>query len=220
MAAMVEQPDPAAVFACAMSLHDACMKRAEADASLDLSDAYQGMDQFMRELMRVADLFENWACHHVAFEQLGEVWPYLLEERFGAACLERMDAGFLSEFNEDDCFAVALRLRFPLWIDEGLPLPFLLEVGNPVSGSEFSNYRIQTFRTELESGELQPFVAGEEELDENFGVPFFAIHGMCRDGTTVPVAERGSYREAAGLLRAMFPGMELPERVVNIQHRS
>lgn len=211
---MVEPPDPAAVFACAMSLHDACMKRADADASLDLSEAYRGMDQFMRELMRVAELFENWACRHVAFNELDEVWPYLLEERFGAACLDRMDAGFLSEFNDDDCFSVAMRLRLPLWIDEGLPLPFLLEVENPVSGSEFASYRIQTFRTEVESGELQPFVAGEEEPDENCSVPFFAIHGLCRDGTVDRIAERRTYQEVATLLRAMFPGIDLPERPV------
>lgn len=214
MAAMVEQPDPAAVFACAMSLHDACIKRADSDASLDLSEAYRGMDQFMRELMRVAELFEDWACRHVAFNELDDVWPYLLEERFGAACLVRKDAEFLSGFDEDDCFAVALELRLPLWIDEGLPLPFLLKVVNPVPGSEFARYRIQTFRTELESGEVQAFVAGEEGLDENFSVPFFMIHGLSSDGTAEPVAERGSYREAADLLRRMFPGVDLPERVV------
>ena len=214
MAAMVDQPDPAAVFACAKSLHDACIEREKSETSLDLSVTFRGMDQFMREVMRVAELFEKWACRHVAFEEIDEVWPYLLEERFGAACIERVNPDILTDFDLDACFAIASEMNLPLWIDKGLSLAFRLEASNPVLGSDFSSYRIQTFRTELESGESLPFVAGNEESDENFSLPFFAIHGLCREGTEEFIARRETYQEAAALLRRMFPGIDLPRKPI------
>jgi len=30
----------------------------------------------MREVMRVANQFENWACRNVNFDEFNEVWPY------------------------------------------------------------------------------------------------------------------------------------------------
>jgi len=70
-------PDPASVFACALSLWQACNKHAD-EEKLNLSDFYNGMDQFMREAMRVANLFEAWACLHIEFNDLEDVWPYVL----------------------------------------------------------------------------------------------------------------------------------------------
>ncbi len=209
---MDEKPDPAAVFACALSLHSACMERCETDPKPNLSECYQGMDQFMREVMRVANLFEEWACSHVAFEEVSDVWPYLLEDRFGEACLEEMTPDSLMGFDADDCFRIACRLRLPMWLDQGLALPFLLEVENPVADSAFHHFRIQTVRNEIEGDEVVPFEAGDEAEDENFGVPYFVIYGVGRDGALEPIAERRTYQEAAGLLRGLFPKMELPRR--------
>ncbi len=211
---MVEPPDPAAVFACALSLHAACLVRCDEDPEVNLSDCYHGMDQFMREVMRVANLFEEWACEHVAFEELEDVWPYLLEERFGPVCLEVMTPDLLAGFDADDCLRIAFKLRLPMWIDGSLPLPFLLDVENPVPGSAFGHYRIGTFRNELDGDGVLPFVAGDEAEDENLGAPYYALHGVRSDGTLEHITERRTYQEAAGLLRAMFPGMDLPERPV------
>lgn len=61
--------DPAAVFACANSLWLACKRQAGVDPNLNLSDAYNGMDQLMREVMRIAEMFEKWSCQHVVFEE-------------------------------------------------------------------------------------------------------------------------------------------------------
>ncbi|MEN9576237.1 MAG: hypothetical protein RL514_4092 [Verrucomicrobiota bacterium] len=109
-----EQPDSAAVFACALSLREACLKSAAADPAMNLSESYNGMDEFMREMMRVANLFEAWACEHVAFAECNEVWPYLLEDRFGDACLAVMSPTGLAAFDETDCLRVALHLRLPI----------------------------------------------------------------------------------------------------------
>lgn len=78
--------DPAAILAAAVSLWAEVQKR-EKDERLNLSEAYDGVDQCMREAMRIATLFETWSGERVVFEALDEAWPYLIEERFGPACL-------------------------------------------------------------------------------------------------------------------------------------
>jgi hypothetical protein len=108
------QPDPAAVFAAACSLSEACYKRAKNERILNLSVAYHGLDQFMREVMRVGLLFETWACEHVDFDQTNEVWPYMLEDKFGEACLHMFGAAELAKFGTDDSLRVALRLGLPI----------------------------------------------------------------------------------------------------------
>ena len=106
-----ESLDPAAIFAIATSLWDECHKHAAADHSINLSDAYSGIDCLMREVMRIATLFESWACQHVDFNQLDDVWPYLMEDHFGKECLSILLADALSDFDEHDCRRVAARLR-------------------------------------------------------------------------------------------------------------
>ena len=78
--------DPAAIFAAASSLSRESQRQART-LKMELSFIYQGWDEFMRETMRVAGRFEEWACDNVAFDELAEPWPYLLEDHFGQACL-------------------------------------------------------------------------------------------------------------------------------------
>ena len=52
-------PDSAAIFACALSIWESFKKRELSDEGLNLSESYNGMDQFMREAMRVANHFET-----------------------------------------------------------------------------------------------------------------------------------------------------------------
>ena len=211
-AVMDESPDPAAVFACALSLRDACLKRAGVDPELDLSEAYQGMDVFMREVMRVGEMFEEWACRHVAFHELDDVWPYVLEERFGAVCLEMMDADSLVGFDVDDCLRVAFRLRLPMRVDGSLPLPFCVEAPNPLAGAKFHRLRIQTVRHELvEDGGTAPFTEEDDAFDENYGAPFFGIYGVDEEGLLDHIAERDTYQAARSLLEDLLPGVGFPE---------
>lgn len=209
---MNELPDPAAVFACAKSLHDACLERADAEPEMDLSAAYQGMDVFMRKVMRVGEEFEKWACRHVAFEELDDVWPYLLDERFGAVCLEMMDADSLAGFDADDCLRIAFKLRLPMWVDGSLPLPFCVEAPNPLTGAKFHRLRIQTMRHERdEDGQTAPFTEEDDPFDENYGAPFFRISGVKEDGMLEPIADRETYQAARGLLADLLPGIGFPE---------
>src|SRR4051812_40747738 len=62
--------DPAAVFAAAMSLWKELQNVSKKDPQFNLSDAYSGVDEAMRQVMRVATIFETWACSHVAFEEM------------------------------------------------------------------------------------------------------------------------------------------------------
>src|SRR5688572_1120509 len=103
-------PDPAAIFATAYSLWEACNSQAKQDPRLDLSAAYSGYDQLMREVMRIGTCFETWVCEHINFDETREVWPYMLGDRFGETCLDLFHATDLADFGADDCLRVALKL--------------------------------------------------------------------------------------------------------------
>lgn len=103
--------DPAAIFAIAISLWNECHKHASPGC---LSDSYSGMDGLMREVMRVAERFEDWACIWVAFEELSDVWPYLLEDKFGRECLSVLTPRRLMDFDDHDCARIAARLGLSL----------------------------------------------------------------------------------------------------------
>lgn len=211
---MPVEPDPAAVLACAMSLHDACVAFAKAAPSVNLNTAYHGGDEFLRQMMRVGSLFETWAGEHVVFEHLTDPWPYLLQDRFGPACLEVMGAGQFGHFGEDDCLRVALGLRLPLRADGTLPVPVLVEAENPLHGAGFSRLRIQTWRKEVgEDGGICPYGEGDDPLDEEFGPPFSAVYGVRGDGRAEYLTDMVSYREAREWLVDLLPGIGLPESV-------
>ncbi|MDB6020691.1 MAG: hypothetical protein JWQ04_548 [Pedosphaera sp.] len=202
--------DPAAVFAAAMSLWQSCNKRAIQDQRPNLSESYNGMDQFMREVMRVANLFEGWACSHLIFEQMEDVWPYMLQDKFGDACLEILLPNELAQFNESDCLRVSLHLRLPIRMDSQLPIPIDIRAPNPVSGSAFQAYRIQTVRDSLEENEIVPFTADDDPFDTEFGTPYFGLYGVGDDGLVEHIADRTTYAGILSLLQKLVPGVAFP----------
>ena len=205
-----DQLDPAAVFACALSLREACLKSAEANPQLNLSESYNGMDEFMREMMRVGNLFEAWACEHVAFEQTSEVWPYLMEDKFGDACLESILSSAMAEFDDTDCLRVALRLRLPIQADDKLRVPVDVRARNPICGSEFREFRIQTVRDDIDESGTAPFTTNDDPFDEEFGPPYFALYGVGDDGLLEHIADRDTYSDALNLAQKLAPGVALP----------
>jgi hypothetical protein len=204
------QPDTAAIFACALSLWQACHKRAVGNLALNLSDCYNGMDEFMRVVMRIGNLFETWACSHVEFNELNDVWPYLMEDKFGEACLAVQLHTALTEFDESDCLRAALRLRLPVIVDDKLPVPIDVTAPNPVSGSSFSAFKIQTVRNSLEDDTVVPFVPDDEPFDDEFGKPYFGLYGATDDGKLEHIADRKTYAEALKLVQKLAPGIAFP----------
>jgi hypothetical protein len=169
------------------------------------------MDQFMRELMRIANQFEAWACLHVDFNATNDVWPYLLEDKFGEACLAVLGPGFLSQFEEPDCLRVAMRLRLPIKLDDKLPIPIDVRSSNPTPGSAFREIRIQTVRNSIDGGDAEPFLPDDEPFDEEFGHPYFGLYGVDKDGLLEHIADRKSYSEAVQLAEKLAPGIEFPD---------
>src|SRR5688500_13885982 len=155
-------PDPAAVFACAFSLWEECRRHALRDRSLDLSAAYSGWDQLMREVIRIGHKFEQWACDHVKFDDLGEVWPYMSRDRFGSACLEVLSPTELASFEDHECLRVALRLRLPLEPGENLRVPVDVTAANPVNHAGFKAFRIQTVHSSNEDHSMAPFTMDDD----------------------------------------------------------
>lgn len=211
MNAEAEPPDPAAVFACALSLWQDCMKQRA--AGFNPSECYNGGDEFMRVVMRAATCFETWASRHVAFDELGETWPYYMEDKFGEACIAVLGAEGLTHFNEDDALCVALHLRLPIELCDGLPLPVQLVAPNSVRGG-FVALRIRTMRVLHETNEFQPYTSSDHPFDEDFGLPFFALYGVGEEGGLEQIVNRDTYGEVLRLARLLAPGIAFPDRVV------
>jgi hypothetical protein len=207
----MERPaDPAAVLGAAVSLWQACQQ----DPRPDLSGCYGGGDQWMREVMRVATLFETWATRHVCFDEFDECWPYFLEDRFGDACVALIGADGLARFDERYCLRVALMLRLPVSCSAAVIVPLELEAENPVHGSAFRRFRIQTMRCmPVEDGVVRMTV-DDDPFDEEYERPFFELHGIGVDGRLEHIADRRTYVEACELARRLAPGISFPEVAV------
>ena len=203
-------PDPAAVFASALSLWLECKKHAKRQKRLCLSECHNGMDQFMREVIGIANRFEEWACSHIEFKELADVWPYLLEDRFGAACLAVTLPETLMDFDETDCLRVAIRLRLPIIFDSKLPLPVCVNVPNEVRQSAFRWFRIQTVRDALNGKNGVIYSLNDDPYDEKFGFPYFGLYGVGEDGSTEHIADRATYPEVMSLALKLAPGTNFP----------
>lgn len=207
----IESLDSAAVFASALSLWDECNKRPD----LNLSECYNGIDQLMREVMRIANQFETWSCLHIAFDELDEVWPYLLEDKFGKTCLAVIQPTALSQFDETDCLRVALSLRLPIKVDGKLPVPIDICISNPSLVSAFRGFRIQTVRDLIEDGDATPFLSDDEPFDDEFSQPYFSLYGVDKDGLIEHIADRRTYVEIISLVEKLVPGVNLPVALVS-----
>lgn len=208
-----ESLDPAAVFACAMSLRDACDQAAKLQ-NLNLSGLFQGMDQFYREAMRIAALFEEWACEHVVFEEMCEVWPYLLEDKFGAACLQRMSVEDLSGFDAEDCPDVAMKLLLPLHYQDAPRLPLDVKAINPIPDSCFTHWRIQTIRCLSGDDSFEPMVYGDDPSDPEYEPSILALYGVNAEGLVEHIKDFDHYADAVALAGKLAPGVEFPEEPV------
>jgi hypothetical protein len=211
--------DPAAVFACATSLWQTCEKCARSD-HLDLSECYSGMDQLMRVVMTIANRFEQWSCEHIEFASFPLVWPYFLEEKFGETCLAVMLPTELDKFEDNDCLRVALRLGLPVILDDKLPIPVEETAPNPIAGTGFREFRIQTVRNLLEDGDVVPFVADDEPNDEEFGEVYFGLYGVGGDGKLEHIADRKTYGEVFNLAQKLAPGIAFPNKPIFSPRRS
>lgn len=205
--------DPAAIFCCAVSLRDAAIERSCA-SGLSLSDVYGGMDGFMREIMRVATLFETWATQHVAFDHLAEVWPYLMEQRFGDACVQVADIWALESFDEVDGLLIAQHLQLPLYYDDVLVIPLEVRARNTVVDSGFVEFGIQTVRIHHMDAEVVPFICGDAPWDEDYDLPRLALCGITAEGQREQIADFSTYRDAVALVTKLAPGIDFPERPV------
>lgn len=207
----IEEADAAAIFGVALSLWEACGKAAANNPSLNLSDIFNGRDQLMREVMRIANFFERWACQHVMFEQLEDVWSYRMQDDFGEACMKMIRPMDLMRFDDIDCLRVALELKLPLKLSEGLRVPVDVHVTNPIPSSSFQQFRIQTVRDHLEDGDAHPFCVGDEPFDGEFGAPYFALFGVDIHGILEHIADRRTYAEVTALVRKLIPDVHFPE---------
>lgn len=206
-----EQPDPAAVFAAALSLWNACQQWRSLNSSRNLSELFNGNDEFMRVIMRIAIHFEEWASRHVAVKLRHDRWPYLLEDCFGHAALDSLGIENLGEFNERTCLRIALRLGIPLIHSDELGVPVDVTAVNPIPSSPFIAFRIQTVREAVGEDLCVPYVEGDDPFDESVGPPFYALYGVEEDGILEHIADRQRYTDAVSLAVKIAPGISFPK---------
>jgi hypothetical protein len=164
----------------------------------------------MREIMRVGELFENWAIAHVLFDELEEVWPYLLEDRFAGACLTTRFPASLSRFDPSDCFSVALKLKLPLHERNGLAIPVEIQRQNPMSSSRFKFYQIRSVREHVTDKEVHSFGSHDDPANKSYGEVFYGLYGVEESGEAVRIADRSSYAEVRSLVHALIPSVGFP----------
>lgn len=203
------EPDPAAILGAALSLKKTC-EDTVAKERINLSECYHGGDEFMRQVMRVATLFETWCCEYVDFSQFSEVWPYLLEDMFGDAFLKVSYPTCLTEFGSMACLRVAMQLALPVKVVEGLPVPVNLTAANPSSASPFRHFQIRSVRRHNEESDIFQYTPSDEPDDEDFGLVFFGLYGLEADGVAEHIADRVSYAQARALAVKLAPGIEFP----------
>jgi hypothetical protein len=203
-------PDPAAILGAAVSLKKACEEAAANDRSISLSEAYNGGDEFMRQVMHVATLFETWCSEHVDFSRISDVWPYLLEDKFGEACLEVMFATGLTKFDRTACLRVAMHLRLPVAVTVGLDVPVDLTSDNPIAASPFRRFQIRTLRLHHEDRFISQYTLGDDPDDAEYGPVFFGLYGLDEDGTAEHIADRDNYADTFSLAAKLTPGIAFP----------
>jgi hypothetical protein len=203
--------DPAAVFAGALSIWNACWQAVDCEPSLNLSEAYHGGDEFMRQLMRVASLFQSWCADRIDFESLDDVWPYLLEDRLGDACLEVMGPESFASFDETDCLRVALHLRLPVKVLGGLAVPVNLTEENTNSDSSFCQFQIRTVRQFEPERDIRQYGANDDPEDPDYGPIVYGLYGLESDGIAEHIADRDTYADARELALKLAPGIGFPE---------
>jgi hypothetical protein len=165
----------------------------------------------MCEVVRVTIQFETWACMRVDFDLLNDVWPCFLEERFGEACWAVLPLNALAQFDDSDCLRVGVRLGLPIkGIDETPLLSIDVRAPNPIAGSPFCEYRIQTVRNSIDGEITTPFTWDDDPFDDDFSEPYLGLYGVTDDGLIEHIADRATYREARKLVRKLAPGVEFP----------
>jgi hypothetical protein len=202
-------PDPAALLGAAVSLKKTCEDIAGKER-INLSECYNGGDEFMRQVMRVASLFETWCSEYLDFNQFSDVWPYLLEDKFGDAFLKVSFPTCLTEFDSVGCLRVAMVLRLPVRVIEGLPVPVNLTAANPLALSPFRHFQIRTVRRHNQDNDISQYTPSDEPDDDEFGAVFFGLYGLEQDGVAEHIADRDSYAEAVALAGKLAPGIQFP----------
>ncbi len=207
--------DPAAVLGAAVSLWHAVEEQAATTPRLSLSECYNGRDEFMRQVMRIATEFELWSCKHVLFEELDDVWPYLLEDRFGEAAVAVLGGpDSLLDFDAGSCLRVANRLRLPVRTDAGLPVAVNVTAENPAAGAAFGSFRIQTVRRSLFDDRVEAFTVDDDPFDNEWSPPYLSLFGVEVDDLLEHIADRATYSAAVKLARKLAPGIVFDPRPI------
>lgn len=203
----IPRADPAAVFAGALSIWEACSKREVQDPRADLSEIFNGIDELMRVAMKAATLFEDWACQHVEFDRLLDCWPYKLQLEMGEACLSFLSLDQLPGFNDEHALRLAIKLQLPLAPSARKLIPLRIHATNPIPQARFQTVYIQTVREAKDGSGIYPFTEEDDLADPCFGSLFYGVYGRDAEGTSEHIADRRTPEAAIQVATGLIPGL-------------
>lgn len=199
----IPEPDPAAIFAAALSLWTTCNELEKKDPATNLSDVFDSIDALMRVAMRLATKFETWACTTVDFDRLSGWWPYILQDQLGPACLDVFKLEGLPDFDDEDALKLALRLNLPL-----KPLaPVWIHAANPLAGAFFRRISIRSMREATDGSGIEPFTRQDDAFDPKYRTPFYGIYGVDQFGNSEHLADKDTLDEALAAIQHLIPGL-------------
>jgi hypothetical protein len=208
-----EAPDAAAEFAIAKGLYDYFANK----QSYDISEIYNGADEFMRRCAHLGRLFEAWSCDHVDFNAMQDVWPYYLEDHVGPA-VESMfweqNCEIPVRWGEDELLSLATKLRLPVRIQNTPNCSMNVEwAAAPAQQGRYQRYQVRTVRHSEDGWAMEHYTvedAQERHAADNDHPVLFALYGSLESsGEWEFICEAPSY----DVLRTSMLRMLGPENI-------
>lgn len=233
--------DPAAVFAIAHALFVLLESKAAARGEHQQEDDNQesiwedhgGQDGALRNFMSTASIFEAWACKHVAFDELADIWPYKLMDSFGEAWKKMAGENYYHRDHPHRnmthptpgpgmCYQLARLMELPVFYRENDELiPLLVHVQNlpskqPDLGMDtvpVTTWRFSTVKVSLQSDgptllSRYTVTSAEPKLNEHIEL---MLEAVTANGSSVVVGYFPTYDDAAKHALSLNPDLELPE---------
>jgi len=104
-----------------------------------------------------------------------------------------------------------VRMGLPIREIDETPLSSIdMKAPNPIAGSPFREYRIQTVRNSIVGDFSAPYTLDDYPYDDDFSEPYLRLSGVSDDGVQEHIADRANYREVLNLVRRLAPGVDFP----------
>jgi hypothetical protein len=203
-------PDKAAELGIAMGVYNHYSYKSD----LDISNEYNGADEFMRRCQHLGQVFEAWCCAHVNFSRMIEIWPYYAEDYIGPSVDKLLvERCVPASWSEEELLALAVLLHLPVRVRTTENVSFSMEwEAQNWSSDEIKLYQVRTVRHSTDGKSVEHYT--HEHVLARPVPPIwltpnpvlFALYGAQdkEDTTWEFLFERQSYAELYSLVKRLL----------------